>query len=161
MKMAREQGGDVMKKNPIQTTWDGKEISPEPPYGSMVVVYRFIDDDLWILLLHRAHHGTVYEGDWAWTPPSGARQPGEAIEVCARRELEEEAGLILTIQLTDCGDEEWYVYVAEDTEECIVRLIDQEHDRYEWVRTEEAVSRCKPERVSASLERAIVHVRGK
>jgi len=45
------------------------------------------------LPLHRAHRGAGYAGDWAWTPPSGARLPGEPVLAGALRELKEEAGI--------------------------------------------------------------------
>ena len=77
----------------METTWDGKPIASEPPYGAMVLVYRMNGEQPEFLILHRAQLGPDFEGDWAWTPPSGARQPGETIEECARRELWEEAGL--------------------------------------------------------------------
>ena len=79
----------------LRTTWDGLPISEEPPFGATVVVYRHNGARLEILLLHRAHHGPDYVGDWAWTPPAGSRLPDEPIEACARRELLEETGLDL------------------------------------------------------------------
>ncbi len=69
------------------TTWDGKPISPEPPFGASVVVYRRGAAGVEFLILHRAHSGPEFDGDWAWTPPSGARLPHEPILACAEREL--------------------------------------------------------------------------
>jgi 8-oxo-dGTP pyrophosphatase MutT (NUDIX family) len=40
----------------------------------------------------RLHNGPDYAGACAWTPPSGARLPGEPVEDCARRELRDETG---------------------------------------------------------------------
>ena len=74
------------------TTWDGLPISDEPPFGATVVVFRVRDDRFDVRMLHRAHHGPDYTGDWAWTPPAGARLPGELVEDCARRELRETRG---------------------------------------------------------------------
>jgi 8-oxo-dGTP pyrophosphatase MutT (NUDIX family) len=39
------------------------------------------------LLLHRAHHGPDFAGDWAWTFPAGCRQPGERVYLSVLREL--------------------------------------------------------------------------
>src|ERR1700734_4096021 len=75
------------------TTWDGEPISREPPHGATIVVASRAPEGWRYVLLHRAHHGPDYAGDWAWTPPSGSRKPGEALAACAARELEEETGL--------------------------------------------------------------------
>lgn len=82
----------------METTWDGKPISPDPPYGASIIVYRPSAKGRRFLILHRAHRGPAYEGEWAWTPPSGARYPGEPVEQCAQRELAEETGLRLSLQ---------------------------------------------------------------
>lgn len=136
------------------TTWDGLPVSDERPHGVTVVVYRWADQGLEVLLLHRAHQGPEYEGDWAWTPPAGARFPGEAVEACARRELREEAGLTLEVRPTACGTADWHVYVAEAPPCAAVSLEhDPEHDRYEWLPAAAAVARCRPVRVAEALER--------
>lgn len=61
------------------------------------MVFRWVGSDLRLLLLHRKHNGSAYEGDWAWTTPSGARLPGELVHACAQRELAEETGLTLPL----------------------------------------------------------------
>jgi 8-oxo-dGTP pyrophosphatase MutT (NUDIX family) len=63
--------------------------------GALVVVYRRGERGLEYLVLHRGHSGPAYEGDWAWGPPGGAREAGESVDECARRELLEETGLAL------------------------------------------------------------------
>jgi 8-oxo-dGTP pyrophosphatase MutT (NUDIX family) len=135
-----------------KTTWDGKPISSELPYGATIVVYRQNQRRLEYLILHRAYNNPSYEGEWAWTPPSGARYPGESVEECAVRELEEETGLVLQTERTSHGTEDWYVYVAEaeETDQIVVGV---EHDRYKWVSLEEAVRRCQPEKVSVAIQR--------
>ena len=89
-----------------------------------------------------------YEGDWAWTPPSGARHPGEPIDGCAARELFEEAGLRADIRMVSAATAEWAVFVAEVPADALVTLHDVEHDRFEWVWIDEALARCKPRTVA-------------
>lgn len=140
------------------TTWDGKPISPDPPHGCTVVVYRCGPDGLQLLMLHRAHRGPDFEGDWAWTPPAGCRLPGEPVLECAARELWEETGLRLPLEPTLCGTQAWYVYLAEASAGAQV-VLDAEHDRYEWVGPEEALRRCRPDAVREPLARAIAELR--
>ena len=127
----------------LLTTWDGLPISPEPPFGTTIVVYRNAKQGIEYLLLHRAHDGAAYEGEWAWTPPSGARLPGEPVDLCAQRELLEETGLTLPLHATGHGVDSWAIYFAEATNGDTVTL-DAEHDRYEWVSLEVALERCLP-----------------
>jgi 8-oxo-dGTP pyrophosphatase MutT (NUDIX family) len=134
----------------METTWDGLPISPEPPYGCAVVVYRQTASGRELLMLHRAQRGADYEGDWAWTPPSGARLPGEAPDDCARRELREETGLSLPLHATACGTTEWYAYRAEAGEDARI-ILDAEHDRYAWLPPGEAVARCAPDSARGPL----------
>lgn len=136
----------------MATTWDGLPISPEPPYGCAVVVFRRGETGRELLMLHRAHHGSAYEGDWAWTPPSGARLPGEAPDDCARRELREETGLLLPLHATACGTPEWCAYWAEAPHDAPVTL-DAEHDRYAWLPPAEALRRCAPDVARLALAR--------
>jgi 8-oxo-dGTP pyrophosphatase MutT (NUDIX family) len=133
-----------------KTTYDGSAISDEPPFGAAVVVYRAGPTGREFLVLHRAHNGKEYAGAWAWTPPAGARQPGEAPEDCAARELQEETGLRLAVKQTDGGSPEWYVYVAEAQADAVV-ITDAEHDGFAWLTLPEAAARCQPERVAEQL----------
>jgi 8-oxo-dGTP pyrophosphatase MutT (NUDIX family) len=135
----------------LSTTWDGLPISPEAPFGVSIVVYRRGVQGVEFLLLHRAHNGPEYEGEWAWTPPSGSRLPNEAVGECASRELLEETGLTLPVQATDRGDGSWLTYFAEAGAEDVVTLLDVEHDRFEWVTLETALARCLPEVVGQSV----------
>ena|SRR5688572_1650857 len=138
----------------IVRTWDGLPVSPEPPYGATVVVFRQTVDGPELLMLHRAHEGPEYEGDWAWTPPAGSRLPGEPIEMCARRELFEEAGLDLDVTRTECGTAEWPVFVVEVPSDTTVTL-DAEHDRFEWIPCLAAFERCRPDRALLPLQSAV------
>ena len=138
----------------LQRTWDGEAISPEPPYGAMVVVIRR-QPEVSVLLLHRAQDGPDYEGDWAWTPPSGARKPAEAIEDAAKRELQEEAGLATPVTPVPCGSGEWAVFTAEADSHDQIRLVDPEHDRFVWLTPKEALQRVAPHVVRESLACAL------
>lgn len=138
-----------MSKEPTKT-WDGKPVSIDPPYGASVVVYRRAKTDYEFLILHRKHRGVDYDGEWAWTPPSGARLPGEDIDRCATRELKEETGLELNPRKTDFGDYKWYVYIAEVDTDCDI-ILDSEHDRYEWLSLNAALERCQPKKVHDSI----------
>ncbi len=137
----------------MKKTWDGVAVSQDPPSGASVVVYRRAGRSVEYLLLHRAHSGPEFEGDWAWTPPSGARQPGEDIVECARRELSEETGLCLDMWRTNAGDRDWVVFAAEARAEAKVTL-DEEHDRYAWLTLEEALARTAPTRPQTALRSA-------
>jgi 8-oxo-dGTP pyrophosphatase MutT (NUDIX family) len=135
----------------VETTWDGLPVAREKPRVSAVVVWRRAGEVREFLLLHRQHHGPEYEGDWAWTSPAGARQPGEAPSATARRELLEEVGLELPLtgplaHLTD----DVALFVAEAPADAEI-VLDAEHDRYEWVTLEEGVRRCLPAVVGKAL----------
>jgi 8-oxo-dGTP pyrophosphatase MutT (NUDIX family) len=137
---------------PQRRTWDDRPISRERPYGATVVVHR--GDE--VLLLHRAHEGPGYEGEWAWTPPAGSRLPGESVEECARRELREETGLELDLRRVPSEDDDWALWVADAPEDADVSL-DEEHDAYRWLPVDDAAALCKPERVAAGLLDAYAH----
>lgn len=123
----------------------------ETPYGAAVVYRRA--PGLEVLVLHRA--GAASDGDWAWTPPGGARFPAEPIEHCAVRELHEEAGLELELVVVTALDEAgWAVYAVEVAPETTIAL-DEEHDRFEWVRPEEAIARCTPGVVGDTIAAAV------
>jgi 8-oxo-dGTP pyrophosphatase MutT (NUDIX family) len=138
----------------VKTTWDGLPISDEPPFGATVVVYRHRGARLEVLLLHRAHHGPDYAGDWAWTPPAGSRWPGESIDQCAGRELREETGLDVPLTPTRCGTAEWPHYLACAPSDAVV-VLDAEHDRFEWVVAANASARCLPDLTRRPLEAVI------
>ena len=128
----------------------------DPPSGATIVVYHRLPR-LEVLLLHRSALGAAYDGDWAWTPPAGARFPAEPIDHCAARELHEEAGIDGVPTRLTTSDDNWAVYLLEVPEDAIVEL-DEEHDRYEWVTPSEAQVRCKPAFVAASIGAALRQV---
>lgn len=129
------------KKN--KTTWDGQPITNEKVMGASVIVYRRSGRKIEFLVLHRSQCDQY--GDWSWTPPSGARQPGESIEACAIRELYEEAGLRLNVIATGFGSGVWHVFMAETEFQTEIELIDQEHDQFKWVDIDRAKKLCQPD----------------
>jgi 8-oxo-dGTP pyrophosphatase MutT (NUDIX family) len=135
------------------TTYDGEPIAPDPPFGATVVVFRRGVGGLELLLLHRAHNGPGYEGDWAWTPPAGARKPGEDPHACARRELKEETGLEITIRPTPLAGD-WPAYEGEASSDASV-VLDGEHDRFAWLAPGEALARCRPDIVAEQVQAAL------
>lgn len=129
---------------PLDTTWDGLPIAPDDPRGATIVVRRRAGDDFEYLLLHRAIKGPDFAGAWAWTPPAGARQPGEAVVPAALRELEEEAGITgATLHPVDLSDG-WSQFMAEVPADTAIVLHDVEHDAHQWVSAQRAGRLCRP-----------------
>jgi 8-oxo-dGTP pyrophosphatase MutT (NUDIX family) len=138
----------------MDETWDGVPVAREPPYACCVVVWRDGDRGREFLVLHRAHFGSGFGGDWAWTPPSGARQPGEPPDEAAARELREEAGLELPFAPVEPPpSDEVALYVAQAPRDADVRL-DAEHDASRWLPLAEAAALCLPAEVAACLDAA-------
>ncbi|HEY3956888.1 MAG TPA: GNAT family N-acetyltransferase [Streptosporangiaceae bacterium] len=141
----------------MKRTWDGLPVAQDHPQGAMVVVRRAGAEsgaEAEYLMLHRAHRGPGYEGDWAWTPPSGARLPGEPVLAGAARELGEEAGLTAALRPVDLSGQ-WAVFAADVPAGTEARL-DAEHDRFDWLPAAQAERRCRPDVVAASFRRGAV-----
>jgi 8-oxo-dGTP pyrophosphatase MutT (NUDIX family)/RimJ/RimL family protein N-acetyltransferase len=142
----------------MRYTYDGLPIAPDPPYGAAIIVRRPRPDgahEAEYLVLHRAHHGPDYSGDWAWTPPSGSRQPGEAVLGAALRELAEEAGLIAaetSLRALDLSGP--WVRFGLDVPAGTTARLDPEHDRLEWLPLDGAIARCRPATVADGLRLA-------
>ncbi len=150
-------------ERPLRFTYDGLPIAQDEPYGAAIVVRRAGaagDSPPEYLVLHRAHHGPTYEGDWAWTPPSGSRQPGESVLAAARRELTEETGLVAAatdLRVLDLSGA--WARFGLDVQARTVARIDPEHDRFEWLPAGDAADRCRPAAVADGVrlaDRAIV-----
>ena len=136
------------------TTWDGEPVSRERPHGATVVVASRAPQGWRYVLLHRAHRGPAFDGDWAWTPPAGSRKPGEDLTACAERELAEETGLQATPVPVLTGDVGWAVFALEVPWGTKVRADGTEHDRFEWVSYAEACRRCRPDVLVSSFRTA-------
>lgn len=106
------------------------------------------------LLLHRAHHGPAWDGDWAWTPPAGSRKPGEDVTACAIRELYEETGLRGSPRPVAGSGADWAVFALEVPWGTVAAVDGTEHDRLEWVSYEEARRRCRPAALAESFTTA-------
>jgi 8-oxo-dGTP pyrophosphatase MutT (NUDIX family) len=139
---------------PPTSTWDGLPVAADEPHGSAIVVRRS-DGRAGheYLLLHRAHRGRDYAGDWAWTPPSGARLPGEPVLSAALRELAEETGITAAEPVPVDLSRPWAIFLAEVPRGTAVRL-DAEHDRFSWASAERALARCRPPDVAANVAAA-------
>jgi 8-oxo-dGTP pyrophosphatase MutT (NUDIX family) len=140
----------------MERTWDGLPVAREAPFACCVVVWREVDGAREFLLLHRlAPGGADFDGDWAWTPPSGARQPGEEPHAAATRELAEETGITLspTPAPEAAASDEVALYVVQVPADAEV-VLDEEHDRFLWLPLEEALSKCLPSVVATGLANA-------
>lgn len=137
----------------METTWDGLQVARERPFASSVVVWRRGATGREFLVLHRAHFGPKFAGDWAWTPPAGARQPGEDADTAAARELREETGLSLPLVQVESPNPDVAHYVAEAPHDAEVTL-DAEHDAHRWLPLDAAAELCRPTVVSDGLRAA-------
>jgi ADP-ribose pyrophosphatase YjhB (NUDIX family) len=99
------------------------------------------------------HLGPDFAGDWAWTPPSGARQPGEDPGAAAARELREETALELALTQVRSPNPEVVLYVAQAPRDAEVAL-DAEHDAHRWLPLEAAGDLCLPATVAEGLRAA-------
>jgi 8-oxo-dGTP pyrophosphatase MutT (NUDIX family) len=132
---------------------DGVPVAREPPFASCIVVWRDGAAGREFLVLHRARFGPNFAGDWAWTPPSGARRPGEEPDAAAARELLEETALDLPLKRIEPLDADVALYLGEAPVGAEVAL-DAEHDAFRWLPLEEAASLCLPVRVAQGLRHA-------
>jgi 8-oxo-dGTP pyrophosphatase MutT (NUDIX family) len=140
----------------MERTWDGLPVAREPPFAASIVVWRERAGEREFLVLHRlAPGGPSFDGEWAWTPPAGARLPGEEPDDAARRELYEETGLGLDVvpAVGVAASEDVALYLAQAAPDDAV-VLDAEHDRYEWLPLDAALERCLPPLVAEGLAHA-------
>jgi 8-oxo-dGTP pyrophosphatase MutT (NUDIX family) len=126
-------------------------VAPDEPHGAAILARRPGE----YLLLHRAHRGPGYRGDWAWTPPSGSRQPGEAVLAAALRELAEETGIqarAADLRALDLSG--GWAHFGFDVPADVRPRLDAEHDRFEWLPATRAIARCKPAAVADGIRLA-------
>ena len=142
---------------------DGVPIDPDEPHGATVVVRRPGLAGPELLLFHRAVNGPAFQGDRAWTPPSGCRRPGESVYGVALRELAEGAGLTgldpWAVDLNrgsgaDGSFDRWPLFAADLPADSQVDLVDPEHDRCEWLSVQDALARVGPPIVADSVAAA-------
>jgi 8-oxo-dGTP pyrophosphatase MutT (NUDIX family) len=141
----------------LRHTYDGLPIAPDEPHGAAIIVRRppAGGKPAEYLVLHRAHRGPDYDGDWAWTPPSGSRQPGESVLAAAVRELAEETGLVAAdadLRALDLSGA--WVRFGLDVPAGTSARVDPEHDRLEWLPVGAAIARCQPATVADGLRLA-------
>ncbi|HET9897461.1 MAG TPA: NUDIX domain-containing protein [Streptosporangiaceae bacterium] len=129
------------------TTWDGEPVSRDRPHGATIIVASRSPSGWRYVLLHRAHHGPAWDGDWAWTPPAGSRKPGEPILACAIRELHEESGLEADPAPVRIDGTDWALFALEVPWETQIAVDGTEHDRFEWVTYDQACARCRPREI--------------
>jgi 8-oxo-dGTP pyrophosphatase MutT (NUDIX family) len=146
----------------LETTWDGLPVAPERPFACAIVVWREVEGRREFLVLHRlAVGGRGFEGDWAWTPPSGARQPGEEPDAAAARELLEEIGLALPLTALPglSATDDIALYVAQARADVGV-VLDDENDDCRWLPLADALSLCLPAVVAEGLANAAAWLDG-
>ncbi len=68
-----------------------------------LLLYRFRGGQLEVLLAHPGGPFFTHKDEEAWGVPKGLAEPGEDLQVCARRELAEETGLLAEGPLVALG----------------------------------------------------------
>jgi predicted NUDIX family NTP pyrophosphohydrolase len=69
-----------------------------------VLLYRYVGDELQVLLTHPGGPFWQHRDAGAWTIPKGEPEAGESDEVCARREFQEELGAPVEGSLLPLGE---------------------------------------------------------
>ncbi|UFU08248.1 NUDIX domain-containing protein [Ruania halotolerans] len=126
--------------------------SATTPGGAMVAVFSDSPAGRRFLLLHNSEFPVGEAGDWAWGFPSGCREPGECIDATAARELDEETGISGDLTPVRTHDVAWAIYYLQVPWGTSINLAPGEHNAYEWVDRDDALSRLKPEMLGDSFQ---------
>jgi 8-oxo-dGTP pyrophosphatase MutT (NUDIX family) len=127
------------------------------PFNANVVVTSQSPTGLRVLLLHPSDIDT-YDGDWAWVPPGGCREPDEDIATCARRELEEETGIVAVPEVVVSEGVDIAIFSLDVPWGTPVRL-SSEHTDADWVAVEQLHQRCRPAAVLSTIRTATAAIR--
>lgn len=115
-------------------------MSDQPSQQIAVAVAVIIHPETHALLICQRPHTTVLGGFWEF--PGGKRDPGESLADCARREVQEELGVIVTVRQALTPIEHHYPYAHVNLFPFVCRYDSGEPQalavaRFRWVRVEE------------------------
>ncbi|MEO8551196.1 MAG: NUDIX domain-containing protein [Kofleriaceae bacterium] len=139
---------------------------PEPrsKLASGTVLYRFVDGPERIVEVLLVHPSGNYNRRAPWGIPKGAPNPGETLEVTARRETWEETGLELTGALVDLGHVDYtrskkrvHGFAGEAPAGAVARCASWEVDKVEFIEITRARRVIHPDQ-AALLDRLEKHL---
>jgi 8-oxo-dGTP pyrophosphatase MutT (NUDIX family) len=113
------------------------------PFVATIVVTSRGPKGPHVLLLHPADIETL-DGEWAWVPPGGVREPGEKIADCAARELREETGIVAEPEPVRVDEAEEVGVFRLDVPWGTPVKLSAEYTASEWVPVEQVADRCQP-----------------
>ena len=129
--------------------------------SSGVVLYRFVDGAIEVLLVHPAGN---YNRRAPWGIPKGAPDPNEDLEATARRETLEETGLEIVEPLVDLGFVDYtrskkrvHAYAGKAPEGATPRCASWEVDKAEFIEITRARRIIHPDQ-AALLDRLQRHL---
>lgn len=101
------------------------------------LVYRWRDGALEVLLVHPSGN---YNRRAPWSLPKGLPDPGESLDAAARRETEEETGVLVTGPLHPLGHADYtksrkrvHAFAARAPDDAVPRCASWEVDRAEFL----------------------------
>lgn len=129
--------------------------------SSGTVLYRFVDGQVEVLLVHPAGN---YNRRAPWGIPKGAPDPDEELEATARRETREETGLEIDGPLVDLGHVDYtrskkrvHAFAAKAPEGAAPRCASWEVDKAEFIEISRARRIIHPDQ-AALLDRLQRHI---